>query len=133
VIQPAGLEFLSAEWFGALQAALDQIEVSEAAPIVLGQIVTGVPSAAGADVSYTIAMGGGRPAVLTVDSLDSADVVLVTAYPDALAMATGVTTGSSLLAAGAVKIRGDAGHLVEASTLVEALGAASRQLHGIVT
>lgn len=128
----AAISFLSPEWFEALGAALGQIAVVEEPSIVLGQIVTDV-SSAGGEVRYSIVMGGGRPARLTPHSLDTAEVVLVAAYADALAMARGEVTGASLLAAGRIKIRGDAARLVEAAASVEAVAAAARQLHRIVT
>jgi len=130
---PAAVQFLSAAWFEALGAALAQIDVVDEPPITLGQIVTEVPHATGGEVCYTIAIGGARAARLTVSSLESAQVVLVAAYSDAFAMATGEATGASLLAAGRVKIRGDAARLVEAAASIEAAGAATRRLHQIVT
>lgn len=131
--EQAGIEFLSAEWFAALAAALERVEAAGGEAVVLGQVVTGVPSAGGGDVSYAISLGGEGPATVTVGSLEAADVVLVTAYADAHAMATGSASAASLIAAGAVKIRGDAARLVAAAALVEAAGAAMGDLHRIVT
>jgi hypothetical protein len=133
VPEQAGIEFLSAEWFAAMALALERVEPAGGEAVVLGQIVTGVPSAAGGDVCYAISLGGNGPGSVTVGSLDSADVVLVTAYADARAMATGAASAASLIAAGRVKIRGDAARLVAAAALVEAAGAAMGDVHRIVT
>jgi len=129
----AAVEFLSTEWFSALAAALAHLDAREEAPIALGLIVTDVTGPAGREVRYTISVGGGQPARLILDSPEDAEVTLVAAYPDALALATGEATAASLLAAGRIKIRGDVARLVEAATSVEAAGAAVRQLHRIVT
>lgn len=119
---PEVSEFLSTGWFKSLGVALERLDMSGSPAIAIGQIVTGVPTSAGAgaDICYTIVLGGSQSAHVTVGSTESADVVLLVAYRDALAIASGQRTGGSLLAAGAVKIRGDAARLVEAVALLEA-------------
>ncbi len=131
MLDPAASVFLSETWFNALRSGLQRAAVSELPAVAIGQKVTELPSASGGDVCYTVEIGGGRPAKLTVGSTAAADVLLVISYRDALAMATGEATGASLLAAGSVKIRGDAAMLVSAAPLLEAV--CLGDLHRIVT
>ncbi|MGH9170240.1 MAG: hypothetical protein ACRD0Z_05140 [Acidimicrobiales bacterium] len=87
--------------------------------LALGQVVTGVPRLTGGELHYTIVMGGPAGPRLEVGTIQSADVVLVTSYPDAAALFLGSSTAADLLALGRVKIRGDAGRVVQAAALVE--------------
>ena len=131
MLDPAASVFLSETWFNALRSGLQRAAVSELPAVAIGQKVTELPSASGGDICYTVEIGGGRPAKLTVGSTAAADVWLVMSYRDALAMATGETTGASLLASGAVKIRGNAAMLVNGAPLLEAV--CLGDLHRIVT
>jgi len=125
-------EFLSTAWFEQLSTTLEGLEL-EGPALVIGQVVTGVPARAEADVEYSIRLGGGREAAVVPDSVATADIVLVVAYRDALALATGAATVGSLLGEGGVKIRGDAARLVEAGALLEAAATATTGRHRIVT
>ena len=131
MLDSAATGFLSKTWFDELRSALERAPASELPAMAIGQRVTDLPSGSGAEICYTIEMGGGRPAQLTVGSTAAADVWLVMSYRDALAMATGETTGASLLASGAVKIRGNAAMLVNGAPLLEAV--CLGDLHRIVT
>ena len=102
------VEFLSPEWFEILGAELSQLPRPESGRVIaLGQVITGAPGH-DRDVCYTVSLGGGQAGVVTAGSVESAEVVLVTNYSDALALAHGEVSSASLLAAGKVKIRGDA-------------------------
>jgi hypothetical protein len=133
VAVPAGVEFLSDEWFDALSVALQRVEVADGSSLVLGQVVTELPFSLGGEVRYTIALGGGQPARLERGSVETAEVVLVVPFPDARGLATGTASGASLIAAGRITIRGDASRLVEAAAIVEAAAAATSDVHRIVT
>jgi hypothetical protein len=120
--ESAVVEFLSPEWFDVLCAELNQLALPDSGrAIVLGQVITGVPGSHDEDVRYTISLGGGQPPRVAPGSVEEADVVFVTNYPDALVVATGGASSASLLAAGKVKIRGDARRLVAADGLLAAV------------
>lgn len=97
------------------------------AAIAVGQRVTGVPFAAGHEVRYTMSLGA-EQARVTAGSVEAADVVIVTTYADAVALAAGERTAGSLLAAGGIKLSGDVARLVETLTLVERAAGATRSL-----
>lgn len=117
--------FLSDEWLAELAEALRRSAELAAGPALrLGQIVTDAPTLENAaEVRYTIHLGGGAPAAVTPGSVDEADVVLVEDYETARAIATG-TPPASLLAAGRIKVRGDAGALIAAQEQLAGLGEA---------
>jgi hypothetical protein len=126
VPESAAIEFLSPEWFDVLCAELNQLALPDSGrAIVLGQVITGVPGSHDEDVSYTISLGGGQPPSVAPGSVEEADVVFVTNYSDALVVATGGASSASLLAAGKVKIRGDARRLIGADARFAAVRNAS--------
>jgi len=122
------LEFLSPEWLQALEGALNELgaQPDDTEPIAVGQIVTDGPFAEG-ELRYTVLLADDTARV-AVGSLEGADVVLVTGYADAVALATGERTAGSVLAAGGMKLSGDVARLVGAVTLVERAAGATRSL-----
>ncbi len=117
--------FLSEEWFGELSAALASVPpLPGDASFRLGQLVTDHD---GERRSWTIALEAGSSPRLE-HSLDDAEVVLVESYEAARALASGEATAAELLEAGEITLRGDAGRLVAAGELLEALGAGLRRL-----
>lgn len=116
--------FLSEEWFGELSAALASVPpLPGDASLRLGQLVTDHDG----ERSWTIALEAGSSPRLE-RSLDDAEVVLVESYEAARALASGEATAAELLEAGEITLRGDAGRLVAAGELLEALGAGLRRL-----
>ena len=123
-------EFLSDGWFDALAAALSGLRPATSAlgapapGLALGQIVTGVPDDAGVsglkngEVRYTIVLGQDSPASLVRDSVESAEVTIVTDWSTAQAIASGSSSVSDMLSAGKLKLRGDTGALVAAGDLL---------------
>jgi len=132
------LDFLSPDWLAALQTSLTEVHgTSEqgggngpelaGTPLAVGQIVTDVPFLGGGELRYTVSLAGGGPRV-SVGSVQSADVVLVTSYAAAAALAAGERTAGSLLAAGDIKLKGDVARLVAVVGLVERAAGATRSL-----
>jgi hypothetical protein len=123
-------EFLSDGWFDALAAALSGLRPATSAlgapapGLALGQIVTGVPDDAGVsglkngEVRYTIVLGQDSPASLLRDSVESAEVTIVTDWSTAQAIASGSSSVSDMLSAGKLKLRGDTSALVAAGDLL---------------
>ncbi|MCU1490448.1 MAG: hypothetical protein JWM85_1853 [Acidimicrobiaceae bacterium] len=125
--------FLSDEWLAELAEALRSSPEIQAGPrLALGQVVTGLPSAEGDDVAYTLHLGGGEPARVVPGTVDEADVVLVEGYATARAIATGTPAGE-LLVEGRLKVRGDVNALIAAqeglAALSEVLGLVSVGTH----
>ncbi|HUY30130.1 MAG TPA: hypothetical protein VMV02_03965 [Acidimicrobiales bacterium] len=113
-------DVFSNEWLDALGVHLAELgPLDSPAPLALGQIVTGAP---GGDVEYTIVVGGGRRGEVH-RGLDGAAVTIVESYETALAIVSG-TPAADLLAAGRLKVRGDAGALLGAQDLLAALAPA---------
>jgi hypothetical protein len=111
--------------------------------LVVGQVVTGIGAdaggrlgralvpagssagrSAGGEVRYTVALGGGIPPEVAAGTLEGAQVVLVTDYSTARAIATGDQPLAGALVAGRVKVRGDANALIAAQELLAGLGSA---------
>ncbi len=110
--------FLSDEWLAELGAVLDRAWAgapAEGGSLALGQIVRDAP---GGDVEYTMVLGAGAGAA---GGVAGAEVTLVESYEVARALASGERTIGEVLAAGAIRVRGDAHRLVEAQPLLERL------------
>lgn len=88
--------------------------------IALGQVVTG----AGAPRAWTVVAGGDEPTVV-LEGTGAAEVCLVTDEAAARRLLEGAPP-AELLAAGQLKVRGDATALVEAQEALASLGAALR-------
>lgn len=111
-------QFLSADWFAELEMALRAAgPLASSTRLLLGQIVTGAPSG---EVSFTVALGGGEHGEV-LPGVAGASVVLVEDYTTAVAIAGGAPA-SEALAAGRVKVRGDAAALLAAEELLSAVG-----------
>lgn len=135
------IAFLSDEWLGALEAALRAApspgggrggDAGGAPPrLSFGQIVTAaegsVPPGAGlveGEVRYTISLGGDLPPEVRIGTVAGATVTLVTDYTTARALSRGAEPLAAALVAGRVKVRGDAGALLETQELLSALAPA---------
>jgi hypothetical protein len=117
------LEFLSPAWLEALGDAIaGSLPGDVESSIALGQVVTGVESADGGEVRYTLLIGPGSRATVVAGSTEEAEVVLSIAYASARALARGESSAASLLDQGRVKISGDARRLVDASELFGLVG-----------
>jgi hypothetical protein len=125
----AVLEFLSDDWLAALgDAVAGALPPDLSTAIALGQVVTGVKSAAGGEVRYTLSIGPGSRALVVAGSTEGAEVVLTTSYATASALARGISSAASLFEQGSVKIHGDARRLVEATDLLDVLGSSLSEL-----
>lgn len=111
--------FLSPEWFDALADSLASITVGVAGEegLALGQVIQGSPEGT---IRYTICLGAGVPGRLVRDSVDEAQVTLVEAYESAIAIAGGASV-ADLLAAGKIKVSGDANALLRSTAELSAL------------
>jgi hypothetical protein len=136
------MDFLSDEWLEAMAARLAELPLplqdsagargaAAVESLTVGQIVTGVPWRDGGELSYCLHLDTSGAATVEAGSVALADVVLVTSYADAKALASGAISPSSLLEAGRVKIRGDAARLLAAGPLVQLLAGAGQALHGV--
>lgn len=112
----------SAAFFTALRAALATVELPGEGSLRVGQLVTGAP--AGLEPEWTFVLVGGSAPELVVGSTSTAEVVLVTAYDDAAALASGERTPAELLGEGRITIRGDARRLVDGAALLAAVAGA---------
>ncbi len=136
-----GAELFSEGWLKNLERSLRAVGERAGSPgaaqgdgeetgrrrLALGQVVTGVPATSGGGrggdggvVRYLIVIGEGEPEVRR-GSTEGADVVLVTDYDAARALAGGEVEVGALLASGRIKVHGDANALVEAQDLIAAL------------
>ncbi len=111
--------FLSDEWFAALE---ERLAATGPLPgdrsVRIGQLVT-LPS--GDECCWTLELSGGEAPVLERGSVARTDVVLVESYESAERLALGASSATELLAAGEIKVRGDARCLVSAAPLLDAL------------
>ncbi|HLI14977.1 MAG TPA: hypothetical protein VKV23_02860 [Acidimicrobiales bacterium] len=112
------MRFLSDEWFCALADVVSQggDGATDGPPLAIGQVITGTPAG---DVAYTVVLGGPSPGVRRPGVAD-AQVVLVEDYETALQIASGRAL-AEVLAAGRVKVRGDAAVLLAAQERLAAL------------
>lgn len=119
----------SPEWCRALAARLeDALREPElaarrgegTATILLGQVVTGA-GPGGGDVDWLVRVLPGGGVVVEPGRAAEAPVVLVTDAAAAAELSSGTAGVSDLLAAGRVRLRGDATALVDAAPLLEAL------------
>ena len=121
-------QFLSGDWFDALESALTTITTGVAGDrgLALGQVIHDCPQGT---VSYTICIGAGRPGKLVRDSVTDAEVTLVEDYSSALSVHEGASV-AELLASGQIKIRGDANALLRGSSELASLSQALSSIEG---
>jgi hypothetical protein len=139
--------YLTPEWVQAFDRALAGLDLTEAiaaagaasltaslGAFAVAQVVTGVPGDAdpadpdvgGDTVRTVLTVGEGRVSLVSdPDGTLPANVTIVLAYPDALAMAAGELDPADALANGRVRVRGELAVLVAGQSV---LAAAARQL-----
>ena len=88
--------------------------------LALGQIVSGTPEG---DVAYTVFIGGGEAAALSIGSVAEAEVVLIEDFAAACSLLSGASV-ASLLEQGRIKLRGAVATLLRCERQLAALGAA---------
>jgi hypothetical protein len=125
--------YLSSEWVESFDAALRALDLSEAieaagagsllasdGSFTVAQVVEGAPDGTARTI-LTIAEGRAQLA-LDPDGAasDTANVIMLLGYPDALAMARGELEPADALAAGRVRVRGDLSALVAAQAVLNA-------------
>jgi hypothetical protein len=120
--------FLSPEWLDELGAVLDKAwsagatDEADAAPLLLGQVVTAVPGAPSGEVCYSMHIGAQAGRALTTGTAEGAGVTIVTAYDTARAIAAGEVSVAEAITSGEIKVRGDANLLLEMQNALAALG-----------
>ncbi len=121
------MEFLSQEWIAALDRAL--APVTAPAPLVLEQVVTGVPGRG--DVRYQVWFDGdgGHAGACR----RRADVRFTTDYATACAIARGDENAQIALAHGRLQLGGDVDALAHRSDVLTALGDGAAELRRVTT
>jgi hypothetical protein len=131
--------YLSPEWVESFDAALGALDLSEAiatagagsllaadGSFTVAQVVAGSPDAADGVVRTILTIAEGH-AHLALDpgavESDTADVTMLLAYDDALALARGALEPADALAAGRIRVRGDLAALVAAQSVLQAASA----------
>jgi hypothetical protein len=136
--------YLSPEWVAAFNAALADLDLSEAIAAAgtgsltaslgtfsVAQVVTDAPATVGAvgpTVRTVLEVDDGR-ITLTSDPDESiaSDVTIVLTYADAMAIARGQVDPADALAAGSVRVRGELAVLVAGQAVLNAVSAALGQ------
>jgi hypothetical protein len=132
--------YLSPEWVQAFNAALSQLDLTEAiaatghdsvtaglGAFAVAQLVTdapGGPGSPGGMVRTVLTVGDGRVSLASdpEEALPS-NVTIVLGYQDALAMARGELEAADALAAGRVRVRGELAVLVAGQVVLAAAAA----------
>jgi hypothetical protein len=126
--------YLSPEWVQAFNAALGDLDLTEAmaaagagsltaseGAFAVAQVVTDAPEG---EVRTVLAVSEGR-ASLTLDPTAArpANATIVLGYDDALAIAVGALDPADALATGRVRVRGELAVLVAGQTVLKAAAA----------
>ena len=119
----------SDEWLEALGRRLAATgPVPAGTAICLCQVVTDRPE--GKDASWTILLQPGEVPRVERSGPEEADITILTSYQSLGELAAGDKTAAELLAAGEMKLRGDARQLLRAAGLIEATTAAVAAARG---
>jgi hypothetical protein len=128
-------EFLSEMWLRELDAAVRAANVSALAPIVIEQVVQGVPGRG--EVRYRFRVGAHGASVVTGaaagDADDRPDVRLTTDYETAVSIAVGRENAQIALARGRLRLGGDVDALVRGAAAVGTLDDATSALRDSTT
>jgi SCP-2 sterol transfer family len=125
-------EFLSERWLRDLDDALRASEtVSVLAPIVIEQVVSGVPGRGEVCYRFRIDADGAR--VTATDAKERPDVRLSTDYETAVAIALGKENAQIALARGRLRLGGDIDVLVRRADALAALDDATVALRAATT
>jgi hypothetical protein len=133
-------EFLSEIWLRELDRAVrDAVPVSALTPIVIEQVVSGVPGRG--EVRYRLQVGDdgarvaeiGRGGDTALDGGAPFDVRLTTDYPTAVAISRGQENAQIALARGRLRLGGNVDALVRRSEVLAALDDATAQLRATTT
>ena len=125
-------EFLSEKWLHELDHAVRRsATVSALAPIVIEQVVEGVPGRG--EVRYRFHVDGDGARVTEGDAPDRPDVRLSTDYDTAVAIALGRENPQIALARGRLRLGGDIDVLVRRSDALGALDDATAALRAATT
>jgi len=125
-------EFLSEKWLTELDTAVRaSANVSVLAPIVIEQVVGGVPGRG--EVRYRMHVDSTGARVTTGDTADPPDVRLSTDYETAVAIALGKENAQIALARGRLRLGGDIDVLVRRADALGALDDATAGLRATTT
>jgi hypothetical protein len=133
-------EFLSEMWLRELDRALrDTVPVSALSPIVIEQVVSGVPGRG--EVRYRMQVGDDGASVTEIAPGDGIvqevgppfDVRLTTDYPTAVAISRGQENAQIALAHGRLRLGGNVDALVRRSEVLAALEDATAELRATTT
>ena len=125
-------EFLSQSWLRELDRAVrSSAGVSALAPVVIEQVVVGVPERG--EVRYRIRIGSDGAQVTEGPADERPDVRLTTDYATAVAIACGRESAQIALAHGRLRLGGDVETLVRRAGALAALGDATAELRATTT
>jgi putative sterol carrier protein len=111
------VQFLSAEWIAALDAAAREATVPAGVSLTIQQVVTGDGDG---DVRYHLVLDDGRLQIRPGEAA-GADVTLVQTREVAAALSRGELNAQQALEAGRLKLRGDIGHLAREGRALSAM------------
>ena len=125
-------EFLSEKWLAELDAVVcASASVSALAPMVIEQVVAGVPGRG--EVRYRLRIDADGARITTGATADVADVRLSTDYATAVAIALGEENAQIALARGRLRLGGDIDVLVRRADALGALVDATAGLRATTT
>lgn len=130
-------EYLSDDWISALDRALAaSAGLGALAPLVVDQVVTGVPGRG--DVRYRISVDGDGAGARPVhgsarDGAPPADIRLTTDYATAVAIARGAQNAQIALAQGRLRIGGNLEAVATYGRVLVALGDVAGELRDATT
>ncbi len=122
--------YLTPEWLDALDEALRSATVSVPAPVLLEQVVTGVPGRG--EVAYRVRLSESGARV-DHDHTAAADVRLTTDYGTAVAIARGEQNAQIALARGRLRLGGQVDALSRVTDALVGFAAALASLRAVTT
>lgn len=124
--------YLSADWIDALDAAFGaSAGVTSLAPLVIEQVIEGVPGAGVVRYALIVDEHGGRVRAGPQDA--PADLRIITDYETAVAIARGEQNAQIALSHGRLRLGGDIDTLARCAAALDALGDVAAQVRATTT
>ena len=124
-----GVKFLSEEWAGAVQDALNSNEQFKSSAgsqtAKVQQVVTGAPDR---EVKYWFKLEGGQAALGMGDAPDSVDATITQDYETAVKLAKNELTGTAAYMSGKLRVSGDLMKLMQLRGALSQMPAALKDL-----